>query len=132
MRLKLIRSLSLLMCMALLLGFSACASTGIYIPGPMVQEGPPPHAPAHGYRAKHTYYYYPDAEVYFDVGRSVYFYMHGDNWRMTTALPGSLSLHLGDHVRLDMNTDKPYVDFHQHRKKYPPGQMKVKKMGKKR
>lgn len=33
------------------------------------EGGPPPWAPAHGYRAKHSYHYYPSAEVYFDTGR---------------------------------------------------------------
>ena len=29
--------------------------------------GPPPHAPAHGYRAKYTYRYYPSCSVYYDT-----------------------------------------------------------------
>jgi hypothetical protein len=32
--------------------------------GNKAKGGPPPHAPAHGYRAKHTYRYYPCERVY--------------------------------------------------------------------
>ena len=88
--------------------------------------GPPDHAPAHGYRAKYTYYYYPGPQVYFDVGRSVYFYMDGGNWRMSVSLPTNLRVTLGDHVTIDMDTDKPYTQFAEHKKKYPPGQLKKK------
>jgi hypothetical protein len=35
--------------------------------------GTPPHAPAHGYRAKHQYRYYPSYSVYYDHGRKIYF-----------------------------------------------------------
>jgi hypothetical protein len=34
------------------------------------KQGPPAHAPAHGYRAKHQYRYYPSRSVYYDTGRS--------------------------------------------------------------
>lgn len=88
--------------------------------------GPPAHAPAHGYRAKYTYYYYPGPQVYFDVGRSVYFYMDSGNWRMSVSLPTNLRVTLGDHVTIDMDTDKPYTQFAEHKKKYPPGQLKKK------
>lgn len=37
---------------------------------------PPAHAPAHGRRHQHyQYYYYPNADFYFDVGRNMYFYL---------------------------------------------------------
>jgi hypothetical protein len=121
-----------LICLPLL--FTACASTGVFIgdePALVEAGGPPPHAPAHGYRAKHVYYYYPHSQVYFDTGRNVYFYMEGDSWRMSVALPNELSVRLGDHVRLELDTDKPYVYFGEHKQKYPPGQAK-KANGKKR
>jgi len=37
--------------------------------------GPPPHAPAYGYRAKYQYRYYPSAGVYYDTYRQLYFYL---------------------------------------------------------
>lgn len=86
--------------------------------------GPPPHAPAHGYRAKHTYHYYPDSQVYYDTGRGLYFYIEGGSWRVSATLPSSLHVGLGSHVAIDMYTDEPYLYSKDHKKKYPPGQMK--------
>jgi hypothetical protein len=102
---------------------------GIHIGGdkPVVRGGPPPHAPAHGYRAKHTYYYYPDAYVYFDISRKVYFYLQGDTWRMSASLPHSFRVRLGDHVTIELDSKRPYAHFDKHKKKYPPGQLKKKK-----
>lgn len=89
--------------------------------------GPPEHAPAHGYRAKHKYHYYPDTHVYFDISRELYFYLEGDAWRVSASLPSSLHVQLGGHVTLELDSDKPYEHFKEHKKKYPPGQMKKKK-----
>jgi hypothetical protein len=115
--------------------FSGCTSAGVFVgDSPVMQPvpaGPPPHAPAYGYRAKHTYYYYPETQVYYDVGRGVYFYYGDGNWQMSVSLPSSLSVQLTDHVTIDMDTDRPYIYSEQHREKYPPGQMKDKKKGKK-
>ena len=44
--------------------------------------GPPAHAPAHGYRAKHMYMYYPSRNVYKDTERGLYFYLKGDTWEV--------------------------------------------------
>jgi hypothetical protein len=49
------------------------------------KNGPPKHAKAHGYRAKHTYQYYPDAKVYYDVSRGSYFYLEVND-RVPTVL----------------------------------------------
>jgi len=120
-----------LICPALVLGITACSSTKstVYAGDPPVMTaGPPPHAPAHGYRAKHTYYYYPQSHVYFDINRGVYFYIDNDEWRMATVLPLSLSIKLGDHVTIAMDSDKPYLSLQEHQKKYPPGQAKKAKM----
>jgi hypothetical protein len=70
--------------------------------------GPPPHAPAHGYRGKHQYRYYPNCNVYHDASRGVYFYLKGDGWAVGASLPLDLQSNLGASVNLDMDTDKPY------------------------
>ncbi|MBW2066828.1 MAG: hypothetical protein JRJ03_18115 [Deltaproteobacteria bacterium] len=114
--------------------FSGCIrSAEIHLGGnPKVKKGGPPrHAPAHGYRAKYTYHYYPAAQVYFDIGRRVYFYMDGSSWRMSVSLPAHLRVSLGDRVTIEMDTDRPYVKHQTHKKKYPPGKFKKKK-GKKK
>lgn len=114
-------------------GFGGCTSLrgGVSVdrePEPRGQGGgPPAHAPAHGYRAKHLYRYYPSAEVYFDVSRKVYFYLEAGAWRMSAGLPEALRVSLGDYVTIETDTDRPYTEHWDHKKKYPPGQMKGKK-----
>ena len=86
---------------------------------------PPPHAKAYGHRAKYRYHYYPNSSIYFDTGRSIYFYLDSAGaWRMTASLPHSLKIHLGDYVSIEMEADRPYVKYHEHKKKYPAGKKK--------
>lgn len=115
----------------LMFALNACSVTGAGVhvgsKGPVVKSGPPPHAPAHGYRAKYKYYYYPDAYVYFDISRGIYFYLEGETWVMSVSLPRRLRISLGDGVMIEMETDRPYTRFAYHKAKYPPGQLKKKK-----
>jgi hypothetical protein len=90
------------------------------------KKGPPAHAPAHGYRAKHQYRYYPSRSVYYDTGRKLYFYLKGNKWEVGASLPGHIRIGLGESVRIELDTDKPYIYHAEHVKKYPPGQMKQK------
>ena len=82
------------------------------------KAGPPPHAKAHGYRAKHTYRYYPSANAYYDVERKAYFYLEGNNWSMGVSLPDSLSVRLGEHVTIEMDSDKPFSRYEEHKRQY--------------
>ncbi|MBW2411373.1 MAG: hypothetical protein JRF72_16370 [Deltaproteobacteria bacterium] len=90
------------------------------------KKGPPAHAPAHGYRAKHQYRYYPAHKVYYDTGRRLYFYLKGDNWEVGASLPSHIRIGLGKSVSIELHTDKPYLHHAEHVKKYPPGQLKKK------
>ena len=72
------------------------------------QPGPPSHAPAHGYRHKHKYHYYPAKNVYYDLERKLYFYLQGDQWKTGVALPTSIRLDLGKSTSLELDTDVPY------------------------
>jgi hypothetical protein len=83
----------------------------------------------HGYRAKHSYYYYPDSYVYFDVGRSLYFYYSGGGWQASVSLPSGLHIAAGEYVALEMDADRPYIYHSDVEKRYPPGQMKKKEKG---
>jgi hypothetical protein len=94
-----------------------------------LKNGPPDHAPAHGYRAKHQYRYYPDSRVYFDTSRNVYFYMNKGGWQMAASLPGFIRLSSG-FVTLGMDSDRPYTRYDEHKAKYPPGQAKKDSKGK--
>jgi hypothetical protein len=102
----------------------------VYAPPPAPEPGPPPWAPAHGHRAKHRYYYYPESYVYFDVGRSLYFYYSGGGWQASVALPSGIHIAAGDYVGLEMDIDKPYIYHADVEKRYPPGQLKKKEKGK--
>ena len=123
----------LLCCFVLILALNACDSVylGFHKNSPppkakkVVKQAPPAHAKAYGRRAKYTYRYYPDAQVYFDIHRKVYFYYEGRGWKSSATLPKRIKL--AGHVTLEMDTDSPYKEFKSHRTKYPPGQAKNKK-----
>ena len=91
------------------------------------KNGPPAHAPAHGYRAKHNYRYYPDCAVYHDTARGLYFYIKGGNWEVGGSLPHNLQMGLGESVSLELDTDRPYTYHTDHAKQYPPGKKKKSK-----
>ncbi len=119
----------LLLCLGLSMGMWGChGSTLIISDDPQVHKapepGPPPWAPAHGHRAKHQYYYYPASYVYFDVGRSLYFYYQGDQWRVSVSLPAAIRITVEDHVVLEMDDDRPYKYHPEVTKRYPPGHHK--------
>jgi hypothetical protein len=81
--------------------------------------GPPPWAPAHGYRAKHQYRYWPGQQVYFAPERGLYFWLGQDGWQMGANLPGGLRLS-GDAVTLDMDAARPYQWHREVVRRYPP------------
>jgi hypothetical protein len=93
---------------------------------PSEKGGPPPWAPAHGYRAKHKYRYYPNSSVYYDSARGVYFYYDRDEWHIKSLLPDWIRIDKSDYVTIEMDTDRPY-EFHSDvYRKYPPGHQKNK------
>ena len=68
----------------------------------------------------YSYQYYPNCSVYFDIQRSLYFYREDDNWKIFSALPKHLERQLGDFVKIETESAKPYLDNKKHAKKYPP------------
>lgn len=72
------------------------------------RRGPPPWAPAHGYRAKRGYYYYPGCNVYYRPDDRMWFYLEGDNWRVGAALPSHIRVDFNRSVSLEMDSDRPY------------------------
>jgi hypothetical protein len=103
-------------------GCSNSPSVGVRIgdpgrsPHPVIsgKPGPPPHAPAHGFRKKFAYQYYPALNVYYDPARGVYFFLAGNQWQMSASLPTSISLHAHEAVSLEMTTDQPYLHNAKH------------------
>ena len=110
---------------------------GAPAPAPAPQGGPPPWAPAHGRRAKeasYRYYYYPAAGVYYNVSTRSYFYLNGGNWQVAMSLPSSIVIDTGDYVSLELDTDRPYLFYEEHKVKFKGnghgrGQAKMKGHG---
>lgn len=137
----LIRITSLATLFTILASLSACHVVGAgvrveartdYPPPPVHRPVPPPHAPAHGHRRLHRYYYYPEVSIYFDTGRGLYFYLSGDRWISSVRLPGHLRGRLSGHVELELETPEPWREYRRHHKAYPPGYFKKKKKKKKK
>ena len=95
--------------------------------------GPPPWAPAHGYRAKTSHVYFPDHNFYFDVQKEVYVYLSGGNWEVGVKLPAlyaGIDLKLTTKVELELGSDSPQKHNADHMVKYKAkgkgGQVKPK------
>ena len=83
--------------------------------------GPPPWAPAHGYRAKTQHVYFPSLNIYFDVHRNLYYFLSGNSWVISHNLPPAIPLPLlrrTPMVELSVVTPTPYYYNEQHRVKY--------------
>jgi hypothetical protein len=91
------------------------------------RPGPPPWAPAHGFRRKHSYYYYPGADVYFRPEDRVWFYLEGRNWRFGASLPTTIRVDFDRAVSLSMETDQPH-QFHNEVRGYYPADYFVTKV----
>jgi hypothetical protein len=72
--------------------------------------GPPPWAPAHGYRAKTRYVYFPDHNMYFDLQKNMYIFLSGGGWMVAATLPrvyANINLKTSRHVELDFYSENP-------------------------
>jgi hypothetical protein len=56
-------------------------------------NGPPPWAPAHGYRAKTNYVYFPAIGIYFDLSTHMYIYLEDGKWISVRTIPARYSQH---------------------------------------
>ncbi len=73
-------------------------------------QGPPPWAPAHGYRAKVRHVYFPTQNMYYDLQEGVYIYANGGNWSISAALPSvfrNINLGAAVQIGLDFRGDYP-------------------------
>lgn len=84
------------------------------------KPSPPPHAPAHGVRAKYQYRYYPSLGIYYDINRGIYFYIESGVWISSPNPPINFRVGVQDFIVIDLDTDKPYKYYNQHKKQYPP------------
>ena len=84
-------------------------------------KGPPPWAPAHGYRAKTRQVYFPDQNFYFDVQKGVYIYLSGGKWEVGVKLPSfyaGIDLKQAVQIELELDTDTPQLYNSEHLVKY--------------
>jgi hypothetical protein len=83
--------------------------------------GPPPWAPAHGYRAKTKYVYFPQQNIYYDTQRAVYIYLNDGNWEIGARIPRGIkakTLRDSRQVELRLNVDNPQRYNGDHLKRY--------------
>jgi hypothetical protein len=80
-----------------------------------------------GHRQKYSYRYYPSCSVYYDIHRRLYYYREADNWKIFSSLPSHFEGKLDDYVKIEMNNDKPYLEYDKHVKEYPPEDSRKKK-----
>lgn len=88
------------------------------------ETGPPPWAPAHGYRAKTRYVYFTEHNFYYDNDRGVYIYMSGKNWEVSAKIPDlfkNVNLTAEVKIDLDFSADNPQKYNADHQKKYKKG-----------
>ena len=78
-----------------------------------------PHGYARGpaVEPSYTYVYYPDAEVYYQPQRHVYFWADGGAWRSGPRVPPNIVLH--SHVTVALNSPEPYRHHEEVRAQHP-------------
>jgi hypothetical protein len=94
----------------------------VYAPvgGPTVYAPPPVVYPAPVY----TYYYYPDAEVYFEPATQIYFWFDGGGWHRDHVLPPTVVLQRQSPVTVQLNTAVPWT-MHDHVRSAHPGHIVI-------
>jgi hypothetical protein len=58
-------------------------------------------------RGLYRYQYFPEAQVYYDPSRELFFYNHRGEWIKSPALPREFRNRLGDFVIVELNDDDP-------------------------
>ncbi len=85
------------------------------------EVGPPPWAPAHGYRAKTRYVYFTEQNLYYDNTKGVYIYLSGKTWEVSASIPNifkNVDLSAAVKIDLDLDSDSPQKYNEEHKKKY--------------
>ena len=106
------------------IGFCFIVSNGISIAddvdGIQQEKHSGSKSPEIASKQKYSYRYYPSCSVYYDIHRKLYYYLGDDNWKISAVLPNNLEKKLGDYVKIEMESDRPYLENEKHVKKYPP------------
>ena len=100
----------------------------LVMPADVFSQGPPPWAPAHGYRAKTRHIYFPEQNMYYDIQRSNYIYFSNGKWSISTRVPSifvGINLGRSSQVELDFYGDAPQRYNYSHKTKYKGHKQKV-------
>jgi len=85
------------------------------------KQGPPPWAPAHGYRANTRYIYFPEYNFYYDLKAGVYIYYKSNKWVISAELDtnfGNIDLSVATKIELDYTGEHPERFNREHKEKY--------------
>ena len=103
----------------------------VYQSGHNVKKGgPPAHAPAHGYRRKFGYTYYPSKKVYHSKEKGTWFWIENGDWKFGAKLPSSINLTGAASEKLELEADTPYDHFKSKSSSQGKGRGKGKGKGK--
>ena len=100
----------------------------LVVPTDVFSQGPPPWAPAHGYRAKTRHVYFPDHNMYYDIQKNNYIYFTNGKWTISTRVPSifvGVNLRGSTQVELDFYGDRPQRYNYSHKTKYKGHKQKV-------
>lgn len=100
---------------SIFIGLSAFLSGCVYGPP---YYGPPPMVHYHPH--VYDYYYYPTAQVYFQFTTGIYYYRDGGVWVTSRVLPPHIHLDAANRVRIQVESDRPYLKFDEHNRIYRP------------
>src|SRR5690348_17254251 len=102
-----------------LLGLLLLTSGAVILWGGCTYEEHRPYAYEPGPYGPNYYawYYYPDAEVYYEPNRQVYWWRDRDEWRSGPRAPGGIELR--SHVRVDIHEREPWRHHEEIRREYP-------------
>lgn len=105
------------------------------IPQDIFSQGPPPWAPAHGYRAKTKHIYFPEQNFYYDIEKKVYLYSNNGSWSISASIPsifGKINLNNAQKVELEIGGHTPYQYNEVHIVKYKKAKKEKFKKGNKK
>lgn len=100
----------------------------LVMPADVFSQGPPPWAPAHGYRAKTRHIYFPDHNMYYDIQKASYIYFSNGKWSISAKVPSifvGINLGRSSQVELDFYGDRPQLYNYSHKTKYKGHKQKV-------
>lgn len=74
------------------------------------RNGSPVAGAAWGFRIKHHYRYYPEAQVYYAPDRDTYFWQQNGEWQSAMNPPDLVLVRLHSPVSVALETDQPWTE----------------------